>query len=311
MKRDQITILWIASASLALATSACGGGGGTASAPSQSPTFVLATPAPLPTTETPVGAGPTLPAASVTAPGSLPQDLAKAVFNTKGVLAVRFELNSNVTFTKDGKQVTQQGINVKGEGNGPDQDLTFSSPNLATGEVETFEMIKIGDLSYVKGLSFGQNLDANTWYQLTEGKGGPQGSTPNPQGILSGMNERDFLSVDLKAAGIGVVDAQSCQVWASQNSALAKEFGSLTNNPDAVRQLSAVDTFQVNLWTCPDGYLHQVQGAVSGHDPKAPAEQARVEFGYHFYDFGAKISITAPVSPQPIPIIGPILTSTP
>jgi hypothetical protein len=310
MNRFETTKLLILLGLLALTASACGGGGGNAPVPGASPSPIVATRAPLFGTDTPVPAD-TPPVTSVPTIQVLPQELTKAVSDTKGVQAVRFEVASTATFTQDGKQVTQQGTSVKGEGSGADQNLTFSTPNLATGEVETYEMIKVGDQSYVKGLSFSPKVDANTWYQLASQQGSPQGSTTNPQGILSSMNEGDFLSLDFKPAGSGNVDAQSCNVWTSQNLALAKEFGTLSINPDIIRQLTAVDTFQVKLWTCPDGYMHQVQGLITGHDPGSPAEKASVEFSYHFYDFGAKITIAAPPNPQPVPVLVPVLTATP
>ncbi len=309
MKRINIVVLLVTLVFSAGLATGCGGGGtapttsepSPASAPAESP----------PATAAPTAAAPTLATRARATPVSLPLDLAKAVLKTKDAPNVRFELATNVTFTQEGKEITQQGINARGEGNGPDQHLTFSGPNPVTGEVETFEMIRIGDRSYIKGLSLGQSMNANVWYELPELTSNSQNSAPNPRGILAGMNETDFLSGDFAATGNDVIDLQPCQVWAAQNTTLARKFGNITNNPLAQSQLTAVDSFELKLWTCTDGYLHQLKGAVSGHNLQAPTEKAKLVFGYHFYDFGANITITAPPKAEPIPVIGPIPTATP
>jgi hypothetical protein len=310
MKKIHIMILFMALTLSVIAATACESGGGTTPATSQ-PSSSLGSPASTPAPDSTTTTAPTSASTSPPTAGSLPLEMARAVFKTKDVLAVRFQVTSNVTFTQGGQGVTLQGINVQGEGNGPDQHLTFSGPNPATGKVDSFELIKLGGQSYMRGFSFGQNLDPNAWYQLPGKIGNSPNSAPNPQGILSGMNQDDFLSGDFKLTGVEVVDLLQCQVWAAHNPALARKFSNITNNPDAQRQLTVVDTFEVKLWTCADGYMHQMKGAVTGHDPKATSDKAKLEFAYRFYDFGANMSITAPANAQPIPFIGPSSTATP
>ena len=236
--------------------------------------------------------------AAAATPGNLPQDLANAVDKTRNASVLRFEGTFQQTVTKNGQPVTNGG-SVSGAGNGADTQTTFSGTNGSTGKTESFEFIQTGGKLYVKGLALMSKMDPNTWYIAPAVASGLTQSVLTPKIMLGGFKSQEATSVNFAATGIDVVDLLPCEVWSAQNPTVARSMSG-ANTSDSQREFGAIDQFDIKLWTCADGYLHQMKLAISGHDPKLPTDKETINGSFHIYDFGANIQIPAPANAQPL-----------
>lgn len=263
----------------------------------QTPTEVQATNEAATDTPEPIAA----PTVTIAAPGNLPEDLANAVNKTKDLKALRYDLTLNLTLTKNGKEVTTQ-YTLKGEGNGTDDHLSFSGTDAKTGKPISYESIKTGGKSYEKGLPFGI-ADPNTWYELPAAESSSlTNSAQTPRGVLSSLKADEFKPGNFAPSSIEVVDLQPCEVWVAQTPEVLTPWMQSSNNPDEAREFKAIDSHDGRVWTCVDGYLHQVKLLLTGHDPAKPSDKATFDLAMHVYDQNSAITINPPANAQPFPI---------
>ncbi len=123
-------------------------------------------------------------------------------------------------------------------------------------------------------------------------------SYPNHKTFLAGFKAQDSARVNFKATGIDLFDLQPCEVWSAQNPTVARSLSGASNS-DAKRELGTIDQFDIKIWVCADGYMHQMKMTISGHDPKVPTDKETINVSFHIHDFGANIQIPAPANAQP------------
>ncbi len=326
---------WLLLAILVGLVSACGGGNAATNPPPPTAAPVVSTSAPAvatsapatattaPTTvpvataasaaPTPAPSGGTGAGSSTTAapPGNLPEDLANAVTKTKDVKAARYDITSNVSFTENGQLKNQPGISGKGESNGTDSHMALTGITDQTGQSQSFEFIQAGGDTYVKGGLGIPGLDANSWYKFPRTGGDVTKGAPTATSLLSGLDPEDFRPGNFTATGIEVLDLQPCRVWSSTSTKLGEDFSSGSGNEIADRQLKAVDKADFKVWTCADGYLHQIKGHIEGHDPDVATDKATMDLTLHVYDFGSNIAINPPAGAKNFEIPGLNVTPTP
>jgi len=156
-------------------------------------------------------------------------------------------------------------------------------------------------------------LDANTWYQFPKELGNVAQNATSAKTLISGLNTEDLRRGDFKATDIEVLDLLPGQVWKASNSAsLAENFGTVGGSEVVDQQLKAVDKSEFKIWTCGDGYMHQITGHVEGHDPNKASDKAIADITFHIYDFNnTNITITPPANAQPFALPGIGTTPTP
>lgn len=258
-------------------TQTLGGIGAPGKTPSAPPTEVLATRAAL---------------------VELPAEIATAFENSQNATNVRYQVSSEVTFVQDGKEVKQPGMSAKGDGSGANQYIAISGVMDATGQLATFEIITLDGETYLKGLAGLPGVDAGTWYHFPKELGNVSKDAPTALTLLADIDIQDFQRGQFKKSETQSLDGQQCTVWSAQNAQLAQAFAGIANSPEAEAQLERIDSAEFQVWTCPDGYLHQITGTVKGHNPHNTSEHATVALSFHLYDFGVPIKITAPPNAQ-------------
>jgi PBP1b-binding outer membrane lipoprotein LpoB len=240
------------------------------------------------------------PTDTTAAVGNLPQDLANAVNKTRDVLALRYEISSNLTLTQNGKLVTSQ-FTVKAEGNGTDSHSSVTANSAFTGQSGSYEYIKSGGQTYIKGIALGK-ADPNVWYVFPAVQGSAlTQSTQNPKGLLSGLKADDFKPGNFQPSGIEIVDLLPCEVWTAQTPGPLTHFIQTTGSADRDREFKAIDKYDGRLWTCADGYLHQGKLHLEGHDSAKVTDKASFDLSLRIYDFNATITISPPANAQPFP----------
>lgn len=300
---------------LLTALSACGGPDTTPTisespAPATTPMLSVTLPTSASTNNAPSPVSATLVAATRVPPvtpgnvGNSPQDLSSAVARTREAAVFRFDIAWNVT-----RPQASQSITGKGENNNRDQHLTYSGVQPNTGKTVIIEMLRANNRNFIKGFAFTPTTDNNAWYEIPAQMGNIQKSTPNPKDVFLGVMPDDFLA-DIKITGNENMDGQACQVWTGSSATLAKGLTAWIQNLQA--SLGVVDHFEVKLWACADGYLHQVHVALAGHNSKTTDDKADIQITNHFYGFNATdITITSPSNALPLPSFGPTPTAQP
>lgn len=241
----------------------------------------------------------------------IPEELGAAFDRTKAATKIRYEIASTATFTVNGISRSQPGISAKGEGADGNQHIILSGVMNATGQITSFEFILLDGETYIKGLAGIPGVDPTLWYKFPPELGNITGDAPTARSLLADLNPDDFSKGGFSVTGVETLDGQSCHIWTAQNNRLADDFGGIANDQDVERELKQIENAEFKLWTCPDGYMHQMSGFVQGHDPDRPSDKATVELKFHMFDFGQTINIVAPPDARPFEVPGRNGTPTP
>ncbi len=238
------------------------------------------------------------------------QDLAAAVDKTKQASTMRFDLRWQVLLNRNGAQNTQD-VTGTGKFKGDDRWISFSGRQPTTGTHLVVELTRSAGKAYVKGAAVAPGLDPGSWYEFPATMGNIERITPNPKEILSADNADKLFTSNADPSSIQVLDSQNCQLWIAKNSQLS---GIVVNtiNQDMAQEFGQVDDLRVQLWLCPDGFVHQVHAVIAGHDPRSATNKGQAEFAVHFYDFdGTDIQVAAPEGARPLPGLAPQPTAKP
>lgn len=282
----------------------CSSCGTTAASPTpntnsrSTPTRVKAQPSPRTVAAVSQNLTPTVPAlrspGAATPLADLPPDVSGAFLKTKNASNIRYQISSTVTFTRDGKPVTQPGISAQGEGSGANQHIALSGMMNATGQLATFEIIIVDGETFIKGLAGIPGIDTGAWYHFPQELGNVSKDAPTAKTLLADLDIQDLQRGQFKQNGSATLDNMNCVIWSAQNAQLAQDFSGIANSAEADRELERIDSSEFKLWTCSDGYMHQIQGVVKGHNSQNPSDAAIVELNFHLFDFDAPVKITAP-----------------
>lgn len=222
------------------------------------------------------------------------RDLNAALARAQAVRSVRYEIESEVSYTLNDASAKEPGLNARGEQDGTNRHLVVTGPMGERGDTATFEFIKLDGVTYVKGLSGLPGVDRAQWYIFPSELGNVTRDAPDYQTLLAGFSAEDFESASFRRDGEATLDGKSCAVWTAMNPDLAKRFVGLANSPEATAQLKTVVRAEFKVWICPDGYIHQLAGQVDGSDPQASTHKASVKWQFHMYDQDTVIKLEAP-----------------
>lgn len=285
--------------------------GCTGAASTPQPT-VLSNPTALTKTVPPTSTS-SLPVSGTAANDMLPPEISAAFSKTRAAQNVRYEISSEFSFIQDGKQVKPPGLQARGEESGANHHLAISGIMNATGETATFEFVTLEGVTYIKGLSGIPGVDPTQWYIFPKELGNVTRDAPGVKALLADLAAQNLDRGNFQTAGTETVDGQACTVWSAQNPKLAQSFIGIANNRDTTSQLQTLDKGEFRMWTCADGYIHRITGAVWGHDASNPNNQANMQLTFHIFDHDAPITITAPAGAQEfqLPVQGTDATPTP
>ncbi len=252
----------------------------------QSPTVS----SPDPTAPTPNNSG--TPDASL----KLPPAITQAFIKTQALENVRYEITSEVSFTRSGETIRQMGLSAHGEERGEDRHLAISGVMNSTGDVVTYEFITLDGMTYARGLNGLPGINPAQWYRMGQELGNVTRDAPSVKTLLADLEIREFQKTAFHQAGTETVDKLECVVWKAENPKLGQGFIGIANNREAAAQLKEVDHAEFSVWICVDGYIHRITGEVAGHDPANTRNKASVGLKFSIFDQNAPITITAPAN---------------
>jgi len=250
--------------------------------------------------------------ANGTATIALPPEIAAAFTKTLALSKVRYEITSEITYTKAGALVHQTGVSAKGEENGENQHLAISGIMNRSGQPGTYEFIKLEGVTYAKGLGGIPGVDPTQWYRFPKELGNVTRDAPSIKSLLTDLKFEDFHHANFASSGSESLDGQPCKIWSAQNAKLAQGFLGIANSSEASSQLQALDNAEFQVWVCADGYLHRITGLAQGHNPNAINNKASVQLTLRIFAQNADVKITPPSNAQDfqLPVQGAV-TPTP
>ena len=263
------------------------------------------TPTPAPTeTPTPVPtatAAPTRPRPSATPANALPPAIAFALNKTQSANSMEFEFESAVTMVQGGQTKTIPGLALKGFDSTLNRDVLISGTTSDTNEFISYQVVVVGEDVFIKGLG-GNGLDEKQWYQLPQEMQAGVRRLPTARGLISSFSPEDVGKAEFQAAGNETLDDENCSVWSAQNPTFARTLIGVSEESDLRKQLGEIDGAEFQLWTCADGYIHQMKGNVRGHSAQNTADTVTVTLNFQMKDFNVARKIEAPTGVKPFPV---------
>lgn len=267
----------------------------------------------VPATSAPSIAPPTptlvIPPATPTSPhtGAILAALSKAgsatSYRMEFTMTVRGGLGGAGTPTKD-QELTM--LNVSGELSGKDSQVTMrglAAAALSGDPNRPVEMISAAGKNFIHGPVPLLGAKENRWYVLPAGQATSY-SSASPNEFLSIFAGKESELGKLSPFGSETLDGLKCQVYSADKNAAISAFMSLSPNTFlsqgdlSLLQASPVDA-EYRVWTCSDGYFHQLVMGMSGKDSQRASQSVSIRMVLRFRDFGKSIKITPPASAIP------------
>ncbi len=252
-------------------------------------------PTPLPTATPTVTPPPTAtrPPPTATKENALPPALAFALNKTQSVNSMKFEFESVVTTLQNGKTQTIPGLAIAGVDSTLNRAVTISGTTSDTNELVTYEVVVVGADVFIKGLN-GSGLELTQWYILPEAMQAGVRRFPTARGLIASFNPEEVGKAQFKAGGTETVDDLACSIWTAQNPKFAQTLVGVTDDSDLKKQVGEIDAAEFKVWTCADGYIHQMQGNVQGHSAQNKENKATVTLRFQMSNFNDAVKINAP-----------------
>jgi hypothetical protein len=278
----------------------------------------LPTPTPTPTatplpTNTPLPTATALPTATrplptATQENALPAAIAFALNKTQGARSLDFDFSTGITRTQDDKTTELPGLALKGQDSTLNRHVTVSGTTSDTNEFITYEVIVFGENVYVKGLTGVPGIDPALWYELPAEYQSAVRRLPTARGLLSSFNAADFGAAKFSNAGAESLDDENCTVWSAQNPAAIQKIIGVTDSESLKKQLGEIDSTELKIWTCADGYIHKIIGHVLGHNALNKNDTVSINLYFQMNQFDRAFDIQAPSNAKPF---APNVESTP
>lgn len=264
------------------------------------------TPTPAPTaaptdTPTPVPPTATRPSPTATRADVLPSAIAFALNKTQNARSMQFDFESAVRVTKDGETNKVPGLAIKGADSTLNRNVIISGTTSDTNEFITYDVIVFGEQVFIKGLVGVPGIDAEQWYELPEPQQAGVRRLPTARGLIASFDPAEMGRAEFQASGSEELDGEKCTVWTAQKAEFAQQLIGVTEASDLKKQLGEVDSSEFQVWTCADGFIHQIRGQVSGHAAENAANTAIVTLKFLMSAFDAAVDIEAPPDAQPFP----------
>ena len=264
------------------------------------------TPTPAPTavpTETPVPAPPTAtrPPPTATRADVLPPAVAFALNKTQTARSMQFDFESAVTVLQDGETNKIPGLAIKGADSTLNRSVNISGTTTDTNELISYDVIVLGDKVYIKGLAGVPGIDVEKWYELPEASQAGVRRLPTARGLIASFDPADMGKAEFQSSGSEDLDGEKCSVWTAQNAQSIQQLIGVTDDSDLKTRLGEIDSSEFKIWTCADGFIHQLLGQVKGHATDNPENTTSVTLKFLMSDFESAVDIQAPADAQPFP----------
>jgi hypothetical protein len=269
---------------------------------------ILPTPIPTPTptavpTDTPTAA-PTntaTPRPSATPPtaNALPSAIAFALNKTQGARTLNYDFSTGITAVQGGKKTELPGLALKGQDSTLNRHVTISGTTSDTNEFITYEVIVFGENTYVKGLTGIPGIDPTVWYVLPAELQANVRRLPTARALLGSFDAQDFADAKFQRADSETMDGEQCTIWSAQAAATIQKIIGVTESDALKKQLGEIDSSELKVWTCADGYIHQIEGLVQGHSAQTPSDTVSINLHFHMNQFDEALNIQAPSDAKP------------
>ncbi|MGB8647097.1 MAG: hypothetical protein WCF84_17805 [Anaerolineae bacterium] len=258
--------------------------------PTASPTFVLSRNRPRATLapHTPV-------------PGPLNDGWVKM----SGSRSLRFEMDMGATGYvaqlsglpgyKEGMSLLYLGADL----NGADNHMVMKGYIMSTLNMDPnkgLEVISVGDRSYIHGPQPMLGAFDDKWYY---GPRSTVGSTFDSPDLYRGQKP-DWTG--FSKAGTETFDGKACDVYLGDRDATFRFFDAFSNTDlSAGGAFDQFDRAETKIWSCQDGYLHQIALVLEGSPAGRSSQKGGLTLRLHFYDMDKPISVTAPTNSAALP----------
>lgn len=265
------------------------------------------TPTPAPTalpTDVPTATAlpqPTKPSATATQPNPLPQAIAFALNKTQDARSLKYDFKQGLTIVQDGKTQEIPVLVLAGADSTLNRQVTISGTTSDTNEFITYEVIVLGEDAYIRGVTGVDNVDPKKWYALPEAAQAGVRQLPSARGLIASFSPEDVGKAEFKSAGSEVLNEENCTVWQASNEPFAQVLMGVSADSELKKQVGEIDTTEVKLWTCADGFIHQLLGSVQGHSADNKANTVKVTLSFVMRDFNLAIKIDPPAEFLPFP----------
>lgn len=261
-------------------------------APTTAPTDVpTATPLPPPTVNP----------ATATPANTLPQAISFALNKTQDAKSLKYDFQQGLTIVKDGKTQELPVLVLQGSDSTLNRQVTISGTTSDTKEFITYEVIVLGQDAYIRGVTGVTNVDPKKWYALPEAAQAGIRQLPSARGLIASFAPEDVGNAEFTSAGTETLNGEACTIWDAKNAAGAQAMIGVAGDSEMKKQVGEIDTTVVKLWTCADGFIHQLLGEVQGHAADNKANTVKVSLHFLMSDFDQAIKIDPPAEFDPFP----------
>jgi hypothetical protein len=282
--------------------------------PAPTNTTVPPTATPIPPTDTPIPA-PT--AAPTSAPGSFTDAISKV--STASVYRVEVQLSgkgslafgsnapsSGGTPTAGGDQEIQI-LSMKGEVKDKDSHFTingflalFIGGFLGFDPTDGIEIETVGGKSFMRGKL--QGATEVKWYSLPSDQSSAAQPPLNSQNVLESLQQSGLDPKKFQKTASEQLDNHNCDVYAADKADVLKAFQQVSSSSgSAPADVSTVDSAELKIHVCDDGFLHQIRMDVNGHEKDNASQKTSFLLLMHLSDFNGNITIEAPQNAQVLP----------
>jgi len=230
---------------------------------------------------------------------ALPPAIQFALNKSLGARAIVFDFATSITAIQDGKTTQLPGFALKGKDSTLNRHVTVSGTTSDTNEFITYQVIVFGDAVYVKGLTGVAGIDPNLWYELPADIQASVRRLPTARALLASFSPEDFGAAKFQAAGSETLDDEKCTVWSAQDAVAIQEIIGVTQAAELKAQMGEIDSSELKVWTCADGYIHRIRGLVKGHSAQNPANTVSITLSFDLNQFDAALDIQPPADAQP------------
>lgn len=264
------------------------------------------TPTPEPTavpTETPIPAPPTAtrPPPTPTRADVLPSAIAFALNKTQNARSMQFDFESAVTTVEDGTTNKIPGLAIKGADSTLNRNVNITGTTTDTNELISYDVIVLGNSVFIKGLTGVPSIEPDRWYELPEAAQAGVRRLPTARGLIASFDPAEMGKAEFQSSGNEDLDGEKCSIWTAQKPEIIQQLIGVTDDSDLKTRLGEIDSSELKIWTCSDGFIHQLIGEVKGHATDNPENTASITLKFLMNDFEAAVDIQAPSDPLPFP----------
>lgn len=230
---------------------------------------------------------------------ALPPAINFALNKTQGARAMVFDFATGITALQDGKTAQLPGFALKGKDSTLNRHVTVSGTTSDTNEFITYEVIVFGDAVYVKGLTGIAGIDPKLWYELPADIQASVRRLPTARALLASFSPEDFGTAKFQTAGTETLDEERCTVWSAQDAPAIQKIIGVTEAAELKEQMGEIDSSELKVWTCADGYIHRIRGLVKGHNTQNPSNIVSITLSFNMNQFDGALDIQPPADAKP------------